>query len=340
MAQKPPSTFSRRILFWRMRHLLLRFLCLHEAAILALLVAILLTRFRSIFPGLLSICTLATAVAELFSSQWSAMEYHRCQPPCARSMRATTRTVSVSRVWVFCKHARRFMGCHFVKTSDSKPSALGLRLLKGSHPCFIVAHRRPPRPSMNLRPGQAGMATKHTACALGRSMAGLVAAEHHLCLNLTEIREKEKVFLLDAPISQTGLFGEAVSSVVEKFLSAKSQSAALKQFMPRRMSDPSNTPSNSRERSLPRKEPTSRSCALALPPPDYGLGSPRPAFSPPTTPHMGGSELARQAFHFSSSESSLIFRMREPLQVLFYSMVVDYLPTIYRAVNLYHKPNK
>ncbi|XP_058629595.1 uncharacterized protein LOC131539214 [Onychostoma macrolepis] len=52
-------------------------------------------------------------------------------------------------------------------------------------------------------------ATKHTVRAVGRSMAGSVAAERHLWLNLTEIREKEKVFLLDAPISQTGLFGEA-----------------------------------------------------------------------------------------------------------------------------------
>ncbi len=42
-------------------------------------------------------------------------------------------------------------------------------------------------------------ATKHTARAMGRSMAGSVAAERHLWLNLTEIREKEKVFLLDAP---------------------------------------------------------------------------------------------------------------------------------------------
>ncbi len=66
-------------------------------------------------------------------------------------------------------------------------------------------------------------ATKHTARAVGCSMAGSVAAEHHLWLNLTEIREKEKVFLLNAPISQTGLFGEAVSSVVEKFRTAKSQ---------------------------------------------------------------------------------------------------------------------
>ncbi len=107
-------------------------------------------------------------------------------------------------------------------------------------------------------------ATKHTARAVGRSMAGSVAAERHLWLNLTEIREKEKVFLLDAPISQSGLFGEAVSSVVEKFRSAKTQSAALKQFMPRRIRDHS-TPSSSlsREQSLPRKEPSGRSVAQA-----------------------------------------------------------------------------
>ncbi len=91
-------------------------------------------------------------------------------------------------------------------------------------------------------------ATKHTARAVGRSMAGSVAAECHLWLNLTEICEKENVFLLDAPISQIGLFVEAVSSVVEKFRSDKSQSAALRQFMPRRTRDPSNTPSSSLSR--------------------------------------------------------------------------------------------
>ncbi len=60
-------------------------------------------------------------------------------------------------------------------------------------------------------------ATKHTARAVGRSMAASVAAERHLWLNLTEIREREKTFLMDAPISQSGLFGEAVSAVVDKF---------------------------------------------------------------------------------------------------------------------------
>ncbi len=116
-------------------------------------------------------------------------------------------------------------------------------------------------------------ATKHTARAVGRSMAGSEAAERHLWLNLTEIREKEKVFLLDAPISQSGLFGEAVSSVVEKFHSAKTQSAALKQFMPRRTRDHS-TPSSSlsREQSLPRKEPSDRSGTQAAHPPPTMAG--------------------------------------------------------------------
>ncbi len=98
-------------------------------------------------------------------------------------------------------------------------------------------------------------------------MAGSVAAERHLWLNLTEIREKEKVFLLDAPISQSGLFGEGVSAVVDKFRSAKTQSAALKQLMPRRSRDYSIPSSSlSREQSLPRKEPSGGSGAQATHP--------------------------------------------------------------------------
>ncbi len=132
-------------------------------------------------------------------------------------------------------------------------------------------------------------ATKHTARTVGRSMAGSVAAEHHLGLNLTEIREKEKVFLLDAPISQSGLFGEAVSSVVEKFCSAKMQSAALKQFMPRRMRDHS-TPSFSvsREHSLPRKEPFGGSGAQATHPPPTAVWGARGRSFPRQRPRRRG----------------------------------------------------
>ncbi len=109
-------------------------------------------------------------------------------------------------------------------------------------------------------------ATKHTARAVGRSMAASVAAERHLWLNLTEIREREKVFLMDAPISQSGLFGEAVSAV--------KQLSALKQFMPRRSRDYS-TPSSSvsREQSLPRKEPPSGGAQATRPSPTTVWGA-------------------------------------------------------------------
>ncbi len=79
---------------------------------------------------------------------------------------------------------------------------------------------------------------------------------------------------MDPPISQSGLFGEAVSAVVDKFRSAKTQSAALKQFMPRRARDYS-TPSSSvsREQPLPRREPPSGGTQATRPSPTTVWGS-------------------------------------------------------------------
>lgn len=42
---------------------------------------------------------------------------------------------------------------------------------------------------------------KQTATAIGRAMAAMVAIERHLWINLSDIGEKEKHFLLDAPVS-------------------------------------------------------------------------------------------------------------------------------------------
>lgn len=38
----------------------------------------------------------------------------------------------------------------------------------------------------------------------------LIVTEMHLCLNLSELKEKDKSFLLDALVLPTGLFGTAV----------------------------------------------------------------------------------------------------------------------------------
>lgn len=117
-------------------------------------------------------------------------------------------------------------------------------------------------------------ATKHTARAVGRTMAGLISVERHLWLNLTDIKEKDKSFLMDAPVSRDGLFGEAVTSVVEKFRAAKQQSAAFRQLIPRRPREVerrqaparSRSTSSHRQRAASREEPT----PMAPPRKDWG----------------------------------------------------------------------
>ncbi len=56
-------------------------------------------------------------------------------------------------------------------------------------------------------------ATKVTAQSLGRAMSTLVIQERHLWLCLADMKEQEKVQFLNAPVSQTGLFGDAVESL-------------------------------------------------------------------------------------------------------------------------------
>ncbi len=52
----------------------------------------------------------------------------------------------------------------------------------------------------------------HASCAPLAAFCPLLE-ERHLWLNLTEIRDKEKAFLIDAPISGSGLFGDTVMGV-------------------------------------------------------------------------------------------------------------------------------
>ncbi len=73
-------------------------------------------------------------------------------------------------------------------------------------------------------------ATKEIVRAIGWSMAALVATERHLWLTLSQINDKDRVFLLDAPISPSGLFGDAVNTVVDRFQEAKKQAEKLRCF--------------------------------------------------------------------------------------------------------------
>ncbi len=69
-------------------------------------------------------------------------------------------------------------------------------------------------------------------CVLRRST--LVVQECHLWLCLADIKEHEKVQFLNAPVSQTGLFGDALKSFAQQFSAAQKQTEAIKHIMHQR----------------------------------------------------------------------------------------------------------
>ncbi len=67
-------------------------------------------------------------------------------------------------------------------------------------------------------------AMKVTARSLGRN----------LWLNLTDMREAEKVRFLNAPVFQTGFFGDTVENFAQQFSVAQKLTEAIKHILPRR----------------------------------------------------------------------------------------------------------
>ncbi len=75
-------------------------------------------------------------------------------------------------------------------------------------------------------------ATKMIAQAIGRSMASLVMLERHLWLNLTEIKDVDKVPFLDFPVSPTRLVLQLRASTT----ASQKSSQAMQHFLPKRSS--------------------------------------------------------------------------------------------------------
>ncbi len=73
-------------------------------------------------------------------------------------------------------------------------------------------------------------ATKETARPIGRSKAALVATQRHLWLTLSQIREKDRVSLLDAPILPSGLFSDALNSSLTGFRRLRNKRRRFKNF--------------------------------------------------------------------------------------------------------------
>ncbi len=117
-------------------------------------------------------------------------------------------------------------------------------------------------------------ATKVTTQSLGRAMSTLVVQERHLWLCLTDMKEQEKVQFLNAPVSQTGLFGDAVESCAQQFSAAQKQTEAIKHIMRRR-------------------KPAAASTPAAAPQPARRRGRP-PVAAPAPTPRQQPSTVRRR----------------------------------------------
>ncbi len=105
-------------------------------------------------------------------------------------------------------------------------------------------------------------ATKVTARALGQTMSTLVVQERHLWLTLADMRESDKHRFPDSPISQAGLFGEAVEDFAQQFSAAQKQTEAFRHILPRRSAavstpPPAAAPPSARRRGRPPAASTS-----------------------------------------------------------------------------------
>ncbi len=135
-------------------------------------------------------------------------------------------------------------------------------LHKGGHDLTVLHELRA---AMDL----ALRATKVTAQSLGRAMSMLVVQERHLWLCLADMKEQEKVRFLNAPVSQTGLFSDAVESFAQQFSAAQKQTEAIKHIMRRRKpaaSTPAAAPQPARRRGHPSAAAPAPAPAPAQPP--------------------------------------------------------------------------
>ncbi|XP_056608266.1 uncharacterized protein LOC130425869 [Triplophysa dalaica] len=82
------------------------------------------------------------------------------------------------------------------------------------------------------------MATKRTAQAIGRSMGFMVVLHRHLWLTLADLKDADRKSLLNAPITPSGLFGDVVESVVERFGETQKRAKAMSHVLPRRSYQP------------------------------------------------------------------------------------------------------
>ncbi len=105
------------------------------------------------------------------------------------------------------------------------------------------------------------IAMKRAAQAVGKAMCFMVL-QRHLWLNLADLKEADRKVLLNALVTPSGLLGDAVEFITERFVEAQKHAKAMSHVMPRRTfqqqttrSRSSSAPGSSQRRDIPRPAP-------------------------------------------------------------------------------------
>lgn len=110
-----------------------------------------------------------------------------------------------------------------------------MAILQAYQAQFLRDMERQATPEMYVELGKATDFTLHmTRCAAqdaGRIIGFSVMIHGHLWLNLTQMSEREKNVLLNAPVTVSGLFGPFVETITHKFEQQQEGSAAFKAIM-------------------------------------------------------------------------------------------------------------
>ncbi|KAG1925027.1 hypothetical protein F2P79_025808 [Pimephales promelas] len=167
-------------------------------------------------------------------------------------------------------HARAYSAAG--QAASALHSMSVLQVLQSDILCEMASSGRQPPVLSDLRRATdlSLRATKAAAQALGRCMAALCVAERHLWLTLTDMGESERAAFLNAPISPTGLFGSAVTGIVDRFSEVQKATQAMNLFLPRRSSS-----STGRSHEPPARTPQQRPPQQAQQPQRRQGGRPR-----------------------------------------------------------------
>ncbi len=104
-------------------------------------------------------------------------------------------------------------------------------------------------------------------------MSSMVVQERQLWLNLAEMKDVDKARLLDAPISQAGLFGDTVEGFAQLFSAVKQQTEAIQYILPQSDAPSTAAPGARPQSARHRGHPPASSRAA----PSQAVSTPKPA---------------------------------------------------------------